>query len=286
MPAEYHRRVLKRLYRRFLPRRSHPLLDHPITFAGRDAAFSAAYEQAVASDPDSGTPFIRERYREGIRWRNVLDALLPPSASPRNVLDLGSGNGAITLAMTATGRYVSYGVDTLLSDTARAVQRGTTAHAVAAVGEALPFPGAIFDAVLCLETIEHVPPESLRRFANELTRVLRPEGIILLTTPPRLRFLLRPDPHFGIRGLLLLPPSLQRRLAASRGYGHQHHYVGRIFSSAGQITRLFPGFAAEVLSRSRAPRRWIWDAIVLKRKAPLQGSGAFDIIDDLRISRA
>jgi SAM-dependent methyltransferase len=243
-----------------------------MTFAGRDAAFSAAYEQAIAHDADRDSPFIRERYREGIRWRNVLDALLPPSALPRNVLDVGSGNGAITVAMTATDRYVSCGVDTLLSDTARALQRGTPAHAIAAAGEALPFADGTFDAVLCLETIEHVPPAALRHFANELTRVLRPEGVILLTTPPRLRFLLRPDPHFGIRGLLLLPASLQRNVAASRGYGQPHHYVGRIFSSAGQIARLFPGFAAEVLSRSRAPRRWIWDSIVLNRKAPLRAA--------------
>jgi len=271
-PPRYDRRVLKRLYRRFFPRRSHALLDQPLVFAGEDAAFSAAYDQAIAGDPDTGSPFIRERYREGIRWRNVLDALLPPSAEERNVLDVGSGNGAIALAVTATGRYVSCGIDTLLSDTARRLQHGTPAHAIAASGDALPFDSATFDAILCLETIEHIPPPALHHFAAELMRVLRPEGVILITTPARLRFLFRPDPHFGIRGLLLFPPALQRRIATRRGYGQPHHYVGQIFSSAGQIARLFPGFAAEVLSRSRAPRRWIWDAIVIKRKAPLQAA--------------
>jgi len=261
--------VLKRLYRRFFPRRSHPLLDQAITFAGRDAAYAAAYAEAIAHDPDAGSLFIRERYREGIRWRNVLDALLPPSAVPRTILDLGSGNGAITLAVTATGNYISCGIDMLLSDSARWLQRGTAAHAIAASGEDLPFADATFDAVLCLETIEHIPSEALPRFASELTRVVRAEGIVLLTTPPRLRFLLHPDPHFGIRGLLFFPPSLQRRVAAKRGYGQPHHYVGRIFSSSGQIARLFPGFAAEVLSRSRAPRRWFWDAIVLRRTSSL-----------------
>jgi SAM-dependent methyltransferase len=264
--------VLKRLYRRFFPRRSHPLLDRPLAFAGRDAAFSAAYERTIASDPDAESPFIRERYREGIRWRNVLDGLLPSSDSPRNVLDVGSGNGAIALAVTATDRYVSFGIDTLLSDIARGLQSGTAAHAIAASGEALPFAAATFDAIFCLETIEHIPPDALLHFADELTRVLRPEGIIIITTPARLRFLLKPDPHFGIRGLLLFPASLQRRIAAGHGYGQPHHYVGRIFWSAGQIARLFPSFDAEVLSRSRAPRWWIWDAIVLKRKAPLRAA--------------
>lgn len=264
--------MLKRIYRRFFPRRSHPLLDLPLAFAGRDAQSSAAYDQAIAGDPDAESPFIRERYREGIRWRNVLDGLLPISASPRNVLDVGSGNGAIALAVTATDRYVSFGIDTLLSETARRLQGGSAAHSIAASGDSLPFAAAIFDAILCLETIEHVPPHALRHFANELTRVLRPEGVIVITTPARLRFFLKPDPHFGIRGLLLFPASLQRRIAARRGYGQPHHYVGRIFSSARQIARLFPGFDAEVLSRSRAPRRWIWDAVVLKRKAPLRAA--------------
>jgi SAM-dependent methyltransferase len=264
--------VLKRLYRRFFPRQSHPLLDQPLAFAGRDAEFSAAYERAIAGDPDAESPFICERYREGIRWRNVLDGLLPASASRRNVLDVGSGNGAIALALTATDRYVSFGIDTLLSDTARGLQHGTAAHAIAASGDAIPFAAATFDAILCLETIEHIPPDALPRLANELTRVLRPEGVTVITTPARLRFLLRPDPHFGIRGLLLFPSSLQRRIAAHRGFGQPHHYVGRIFSSAGQIARLFLNFDAEVLSRSRAPRRYIWDAIVLKRKAPLQAA--------------
>ena len=264
--------MLKRLYRRFFPRRSHPLLDQPLASAGRDAEFSAAYERAIAGDPDADSPFIRERYREGIRWRNVLDGLLPPSASPRNVLDVGSGNGAISLAVTATGRYRSFGLDTLLSDTARNLQGGTAAQTIAASAEALPFAAATFDAILCLETIEHIPGHALSHFASELTRVLRPEGVIVITTPARLRFLLRPDPHFGIRGLLLCPASLQRRIAARRGYGQPHHYVGRIFSSAAQIARLFPNFDAEVLSRSRAPRRWIWDAIVLKKKAPLRAA--------------
>ena len=172
-----------------------------MTFAGCDAELAGKYQHAIEADPDASLPFLRERYREGIRWRNVLDALLPPSASPQRILDAGSGNGAVALAMTATGRYIAYGADLLLNETATRLFRGASAHAIAASGAALPFADSTFDAVLCLETIEHIPPDALHRFANELTRVLRPNGIILLTTPPRLRFLLAPDPHFGIRGL-------------------------------------------------------------------------------------
>ncbi|MEA2165030.1 MAG: hypothetical protein QOK37_3157 [Thermoanaerobaculia bacterium] len=241
-----------------------------MTFAGRDAEFADAYQRAIAADADASLPFLRERYREGIRWRNVLDGLLPSSSSALRVLDAGSGNGAVALAMTATGRHVAVGADLLLNDTARRLFRGTSAYAIAASGAALPFANDTFDAVLCLETIEHIPTDGLHHFANELTRVLRPGGIILLTTPPRLRFLVARDPHFGIRGLLLMPPAMQRRIAAKRGFGESYHYVGRIFTSSAAIARLFPACTMEVLSRSRAPKRIAWDALVLKKKAPLR----------------
>src|SRR5262249_4618269 len=186
-----------------------------------------------------------------IRWRQVAQALL--GSAPRRVLDLGAGNGAVAMAMSATGESQVVAVDRIL-------QRGV----VAADALALPLRDRSIDAVLCLETIEHIPPPTLPAFAAEVTRVLAGDGLILITTPPRWRYLLRRDPHFDIRGLLLLPPALQRAVAARKGFDQPHHYVAQIFSSVRQIARLFPGFSIEVLSRSRAPRRWFWDALVLR----------------------
>jgi SAM-dependent methyltransferase len=45
----------------------------------------------------------------------------------------------------------------------------------------LPFPDACFDSVLCNEVPEHVPEPAL--LMSEVARVLRPNGILLLTTP-------------------------------------------------------------------------------------------------------
>jgi SAM-dependent methyltransferase len=241
--------VLKRTFRRLLPRRSHPLLDAPIVYRGRDEEHAAAYARAVAGDP---LPFIQERYREGVRWRQVLERLL--GAPPRRILDLGAGNGAVALATGAVA------VDRLINHTLRHLIPQVAADALA-----LPFPDRSFDAILCLETIEHIPPPTLPAFAAEMARVLAPGGQILVPTPPRWRYALRRDPHFGIPFLVLLPPPAQRAVAARRGFAEGHHYVGRIFGSTSQIARLFPGWQFEVLSRSRAPRRWFWDAVVLRR---------------------
>jgi SAM-dependent methyltransferase len=265
-PPDYHRtvRFLKRAFRRRFPRRLHPLLDAPVDSRGADEAFAAAYGRAIGSGPESELAFVRERYREGIRWRQVVGALA--ETPPRLILDLGAGNGAVALAMTATGGTRAMAVDTLLNGTMRTLFRATPhAHQLLGDGAALPLRDGSIDAILCLETIEHVPPGALPRFAHEMARVLRRDGLIVITTPPRWRYLLRPDPHFGIPALLVLPPALQRAVAARRGFDAPHHYVGKIVSSVRQVAKLFPGFSIEVLSRSRAPRRWFWDALVLRR---------------------
>ena len=48
-------------------------------------------------------------------------------------------------------------------------------------GQSLPFFGAVFDTVLCNEVLEHVPEPS--QFMAEVGRVLKPGGVLLLTTP-------------------------------------------------------------------------------------------------------
>ena len=45
----------------------------------------------------------------------------------------------------------------------------------------LPYRDGIFDAVSCLDVIEHVLDP--RHLLRELARVLRPQGILVLTTP-------------------------------------------------------------------------------------------------------
>jgi len=46
---------------------------------------------------------------------------------------------------------------------------------------ALPFKDAVFDTVLCNEVLEHVPEPA--RLMAEVARVLKPGGVLLLTTP-------------------------------------------------------------------------------------------------------
>jgi SAM-dependent methyltransferase len=102
--------------------------------------------------------------------------LVPPS----QVLSVGCGNGADVTTLRDKG-YVSFGCDMRFSGY-------PGEHFAVASGAGLPFKAGQFDAVIALEVIEHVDLDgggSRRRFSEELQRVTRPGGIIIIATPNR-----------------------------------------------------------------------------------------------------
>jgi hypothetical protein len=114
-----------------------------------------------------------------------------------------------------------------------------------------------------------------------MMRVLRGGGLVMITTPARLRFLAKPDPHFQVRGLLLLPDSWQRRVVVDRLRRTRDYDVVHIFWSAGGIARMFPQRArVETLVAIPWPgrprnlrellwkifRRFLWDRIIVYRR--------------------
>ncbi len=177
------------------------------------------------------------------------------------VLDAGAGNGAIELAFSGDPATFAVSVDALWNTTAARLG----VRRVLADAAALPFRAGVFDTVLCLETIEHVPDP--RGVAGELARVAAGGAIVLVTTPPKWRYAFRADPHFAIPFLTLWPPAMQRHIAASRGFTEPHHYVDRIYASTAQLRRIFAGLRHEAtLTRDRMPGRWFWDALVFRKR--------------------
>lgn len=102
----------------------------------------------------------------------------------RDVLDVacGEGYGSALLASVAASVI---GVD-VAEDAVAFASRAYAAERVRFVRgpiEGLPLPEASVDVVVCFETIEHAADQG--RALDELRRVLRPGGVIIISTPDR-----------------------------------------------------------------------------------------------------
>jgi len=103
------------------------------------------------------------------------------------VLDIASGSGYGTQLLGETAQYV-YGVDV----NERSVTYAQANYARDNVeykvgdGEKIPLPDNSVDVVITLETIEHI--EDYKKFLDEVDRVLRPDGLAIVSTPNDLEF--------------------------------------------------------------------------------------------------
>src|SRR5882672_6003765 len=90
------------------------------------------------------------------------------------ILDVACGTGYGTAMLGAVGADLSI-------EALRYARRHPASYIAADAGR-LPF-GRCFDAVVSFETIEHVPDPG--RFVAECARVLKPGGVLLVSTPNR-----------------------------------------------------------------------------------------------------
>lgn len=202
----------------------------------------AGVERSVAPEQPHyrcNVDFANQRFEEGIELCAYFAGKYPDR--DLHILDVGAGNGGVSLAMANLERNRVTALDVVYNPELARLRARTNLPVEQAIATAdrLPFADATFDAVLCLETIEHLP--RVRAAAREMMRVLKPGGQVMITTPARLRFLWKPDPHYAVRGLLLLPDALQRRVVVDRLRLTDDYDVQHIFWTAGGIVRRFPG---------------------------------------------
>jgi SAM-dependent methyltransferase len=122
--------------------------------------------------------------------RVTLDRFVRRHASTGRTLDIGAQNGP----------YAALFPNRLALD----IQRGSGVQ-VLADAQALGIATGVFDVVLCTEVLEHLPEP--QKAIDEMFRVLRPGGTLLLTT--RFLFPIHDAPHdyfrftkYGLRHLL------------------------------------------------------------------------------------
>ena len=132
-------------------------------------------------------------WSDDIRWVRTLKNMVPGRLSwfdtfidwsGKTVLDLGCAGGFMAEALDDRGAYVT-GLDPAEGAIRGAARAHAEAHGRAirydvGVGEALPYDDGAFDAVVCVDVLEHV--RDLDQVIREVTRVLRPGGLFFFDT--------------------------------------------------------------------------------------------------------
>jgi ubiquinone/menaquinone biosynthesis C-methylase UbiE len=156
----------------------------------------------------------------------------------RDVLDVACGEGYGSALLARNARRVT-GAD---------IAQAAIDHASArypSIGNlefrqadctALPFPDASFDTVVSFETIEHITAQE--RFLDEARRVLRPDGIIVISCPNKVEYTDKRGVtnEFHVRELYRgeLAALLAPRFAHTAWYGQRPSFYSVIWAERGE----------------------------------------------------
>lgn len=150
--------------------------------------------------------------------------------SPSSVLDIGCGDGFFLreLRPHVDGHAYFAGIDRDKESIAKACEMGADCR-VGELEELLPFESAKFDVVFAGEIIEHVAdPDFL---LSEIKRVLKVNGVLVLTTPNLLCWYNRILMLFGVT-----PMFVEQSFRANYGPSYS---LGRIVTPAVGHLRIF-----------------------------------------------
>lgn len=131
-------------------------------------------------------------WSDEVRWVRTLKNMVPARLryfdrfmnwQGARVLDLGCAGGFMAESLALRGAQVT-GIDPAADAIAAAIAHAASAGLTIAYGvgsgEVLPYADGTFDAVVCVDVLEHVA--DLQFVLAEVSRVLRPGGIFLFDT--------------------------------------------------------------------------------------------------------
>lgn len=131
-------------------------------------------------------------WSDDVRWVRVLKNMVPGRLgyfekridwAGKAVLDVGCAGGFMAEAIAKKGGRVT-GIDpareAIAAARAHAEKEGLAIRYDIGVGEELPYEDASFDAVVCVDVLEHVA--DLGQTVREIARVLKPGGLFCFDT--------------------------------------------------------------------------------------------------------
>lgn len=155
-----------------------------------------------------------------VKALQLAEKYLPPHTKPVSLLDVGCADGGFAQYAGRRLGAKTYGID-IAPKSIRIAKTKLDYARQHDVDRKLPFPDKTFQIVFALEVIEHIYDTDY--FLAEIRRVLKPSGILILSTPNlaslknRIRLLFNYYPQY-----------LEY---STTGAGHIHLYTSKILTS-------------------------------------------------------
>jgi 2-polyprenyl-3-methyl-5-hydroxy-6-metoxy-1,4-benzoquinol methylase len=227
------------------------------------------------------------RTRSGLVYarRRELVANVLAAGQPGDLLDVGCGTGVLQEIVEDLG-YTYRGIDSsaeMIAEARAAHDDQDGSHYSVGRIEQLELPGGSVDVVLALGVIEYVLPEEQPEAFDELARVLRPNGVLILS------LLNRTSPLWTLRRMREELRSLRARLR------HEPYFTNapEVTFSSRRIRKLIAGSRLDLVEDrlygfalvpsgvyARHPERWARTAMRLEllRSTPLRFLGLAHLV--------
>jgi len=111
----------------------------------------------------------------------LLDGCFKTLEPAARVLDVGCGTGEYVHRANELG-FSACGVEPADAMRKIAIEKNPSSTILDGVATALPFPDSTFDLVICIEVLRYLHRADNRQALREMHRVLKPDGMLFLTT--------------------------------------------------------------------------------------------------------
>lgn len=150
------------------------------------------YDEKLAEIPNLNTPSIWDKKLDNVEILEKQDGMtkdriavtisyIPKTAN--KILDLGAGYGFLEEGLCKAQRnFEVHGIDISKSGIRMLKKRFNGEFLVASVYE-IPYPVNFFDVVFALELLEHIPPKNIFTVLREIKRILKANGILIVSVP-------------------------------------------------------------------------------------------------------
>ena len=183
----------------------------------RSQLYSSIRRQAYGEDIGQNSWLTADEHDKFLEWLEL--------STGKRLLDVACGAGGPAMRAAEKHHCTVVGIDLHEKAIAAAndavTQRGLERVATfrqGNVGESLPFPDGYFDAIICIDAINHIPERPL--VFSEWARLLKPSGRVLFTDPVTVTGALT-DSELKIRSsggfYLFVPEGYDERLLAEHG---------------------------------------------------------------------